>query len=57
MKEQCHQAVGFPQVRSIKVDYKKESIIGMYEGVGYTSRKSIIHVGIDDDAPSPPKMT
>ena len=54
MKGQYHQAVDFPQVQSVKVDYKKESIMGMYERAGYASRKGVIHAKVDNDAPPPP---
>ena len=57
MKGAYHNGVGFPQVRGIQVDYKKESIMGMYQGARYASRKGVINVKVDSDAPPPPEMT
>ena len=47
----------FPQVQSVKVEYEKESILGMYEGAGYATRKGVIHIEADNSVPLPRPMT
>ena len=52
--EGVYEGVGFPQVKSISVECKMDRINNQFAGAGYSTKRGIINLHFDDDAPPPP---
>ena len=52
-----YEGVGFPQVKSIRVECEMDRITNQFAGAGYSTKRGVINLQFDDNAPPPPKMT
>ena len=49
-----YEGVGFPQVKSIRVEYKMDRINNQFASVVYSTKRGVINLKFDEDAPPPP---
>ena len=54
--EGVYDGVGFPQIKSIGVEFKMDRIKNHFAGPGYSTKRGVINLQFDDDAPPPPEM-
>ena len=54
--EGVYEGVGFPQVKSIRVECKMDRIKNQFAGAGYSTKRGVINLQFDDDTPPPPEM-
>ena len=55
--EGVYKGIGFPHIKSIRVKCEMDSIKNHFAGAGYITKRGVINLQFDDDAPPPPKMT
>ena len=55
--EGVYEGVGFPQIKSIRVECKMDRIKSHFAGAGYSTKRGVINLQFDEDAPPPPEMT
>ena len=52
--EGVYMGVGFPQIKSIRVECKMDCIKNHFSGSGYSTKQGVINLQFDDNAPPPP---
>ena len=55
--EGVYEGVGFTHIKSISVECKMYRIKNQFAGAGYSTKRELIKLQFDDNAPPPPKMT
>ena len=55
--EVMYKEVGFPQVKSIRVECEMDCIKNHFSGAGYSTKGGDINLQFGDDAPPPPEIT
>ena len=55
--EVVYEGLGFPQIKSIRVECIMDRINNHFAGTGYSNKRGVVNLQFDDDAPPPPKMT
>ena len=53
-EEGVYEGVGFPQVKSIRVECEMDRITNQFAGAGYSTKRGVINLQFDVDAPTPP---
>ena len=53
--EGVYEGVGFPHIKSIKVECKMYRIKNHFAGSGYSTKQDITNLQFDNDAPHPPE--
>ena len=52
-----YEGVGFPQIKTIRVECEMDRINNQFAGARYSTRRGVMKLQFDDDAPPPREMT
>ena len=52
-----YEGVGFPKIKSIRIECETDRIKNQFADAGYSTKRGVINLQFDDDAPPPPEMT